>query len=148
MKKFLQALGLIFAVLLIGLVVLTLRGNALDRESKAYVDDVIPKILADLRKETLLVYASEDLKNAVKPEELDKLFTWLQKLGAFRTYNGAQGQATIAVTTQAGKVITGQYVAQAEFDTGPAQVQIGTIKKGDQWFIQRFHLNSKALIGG
>jgi hypothetical protein len=60
---------------------------------------VFPKILTNLRKDTLLVYASEDFKTTVQPEELDKLLTWFRKLGAFRMYNGAQGQALIAFTT-------------------------------------------------
>src|SRR5262245_57189586 len=111
MRKFLQALGLLFALLLISLGVLALKGNTLDRESKAYVDEVLPKILADLRKDTLLVYASEDFKTAVTPQELDHLFTWLWQLGAFRKYNGSQGQALMMLTPQAGKVITSHYLA-------------------------------------
>ena len=54
----------------------------------------------------------------------------------------------ISLTTQAGKVITGHYVAEAEFDTGPAQVQIVAVKKGGKWFIQMFRINSMALAGG
>ena len=152
MKKFFQVLGLIFAVVIlvgvVGFVVIFLKGSSLDKESKAYVDEVTPKVLADLRKETLLIYASDELKSAVKPEEMDKLFTWFKKLGQFKEYKGSTGQANISLTTQAGKVITGQYLAQAEFDTGPAQVQIVTVKKGDKWFVQMFRVNSMALAGG
>ncbi|HLF86758.1 MAG TPA: hypothetical protein VI584_06735 [Nitrospiria bacterium] len=152
MKKLFQVLGLIFAGLIlagvIAFVVIALKGGALDKESKAYVDEVTPKILADLRKETLLTYSSDELKNAVKPEDMDKLFVWFNKLGQFKEYKGSKGQANISVTTQAGKVITGHYVAEAEFDTGPAQVQIMTVKKGEKWFIQMFRINSMALAGG
>jgi len=151
MKKFLQVLGLFFAALIlvgvVGFVVIALKGSALDKESKAYVDEVAPKILADLRTETLLTYASDELKNAVKPEDMDRLFAWFRKLGRFKEYKGSKGEAKISLTTQAGKVITGQYVAQAEFDTGPAQVQIVTVKKGDKWFVQMFGINSAALAG-
>jgi len=152
MKKLFQVLGLIFAGLVIvgviAFVVLAWKGSALDKESKAYVDEVIPKILTDLRKETLLTYSSDELKNAAKPENMDKLFVWFKKLGHFKEYKGSKGQANISVTTQAGKVITGRYVAEAEFDTGPAQVQIVTVKKGDMWFVQMFQINSMALTGG
>src|SRR5437764_9083023 len=152
MKKLFQVLGVIFGGLIlvgaIAFVVLAWKGSALDKESKAYVDEVTPKILADLRKETLLTYSSDELKNAVKPEDMDKLFVWFKKLGHFKEYKGSKGQANISVTTQAGKVITGHYVAEAEFDTGPAQVQIVTIKKGDRWFVQVFRINSVALAGG
>jgi len=151
MKKFLQVLGLVFAALIVlgvlSIAVIVVKGRGLDKESKAYVDEVAPKILADLRKETLLAYSSDELKNVVKAEEMDKIFTWLQKLGRFKEYKGSTGQANISFTTQAGKVITGQYVAQAEFDSGPAQVQIVTVKKGDKWFVQLFRINSMALAG-
>jgi uncharacterized membrane protein required for colicin V production len=95
MKKFFQVLGLIFAGLIlvgvIAFVVIAFKGSALDKESKAYVDEVTPKILADLRKETLLTYASDELKNAVKPEDMDKLFVWFKKLGQFKEYKGSKG---------------------------------------------------------
>ena len=152
MKKFFQVLGLIFAALIlvgvIAFLVIAFKGSTLDKESKAYVDEVTPKILADLRKETLLSYSSDELKNAVKTEDMDKLFVWFKKLGQFKKYQGSKGQANISLTTQAGKVITGHYVAEAEFDTGPAQVRIVAAKKGGKWFIQMFRINSMALAGG
>lgn len=149
MKKVFQVLGLVFAALIffgvVTFVVIALKGNALDKESKAYVDEVAPKVLADLRKETLLSYSSDTLKNAVKPEEMDKLFVWFRKLGQFKKYKGSKGEAKISITTQAGKVVTGRYVAEAEFSTGPAQVEIVTVKEDDKWLIQMFRINSMAL---
>ena len=151
MKKFLIVMGVTFAVIIvlgvIGIATIAVKGSALDKESKAYVDEVTPIILADLRKETLLKYASDDLKNVVKPEDLDKVFNWFKRLGAFQKYKGSTGQAHMSVTTQAGKVINGQYLAEADFDTGPAQIRIVTVQKGDEWFVQMFNINSIALAG-
>lgn len=57
MKKALMILGGIFAILIVAGVisfsVLAVKAAALDKESKAYVDEVTPKILANLNKETL-----------------------------------------------------------------------------------------------
>ena len=39
----------------IGLYILNIKGQALDKESKAYVDEVTPKILTDLNKEKTLL---------------------------------------------------------------------------------------------
>jgi phosphoserine aminotransferase len=151
MKKFLQVLGLIFAVLIVlgiaGLVLTVVKGTALNKEAQAYVDEVAPKILADLRKETLLAYASEEFKSTVKTEELDKIFAWFQKLGPFQECQGATGQVNMSLKTGAGKVITGQYAAQAQFEAGPAQVQFTVVKKGDAWFVQYFKISSLALAG-
>ena len=150
MKKFFVVLGVLFALFIsfvvIGIATVAIKGSALDKESKAYVDIVTPIILADLRKDTVLKYASDDLKKISKPEDLDKLFAWFKRLGTFQKYNGSTGQAHISMTTQSGKVISGQYIADADFDTGPAQIKIVTIKKGDEWFIQMFNIGSMALV--
>jgi hypothetical protein len=149
MKKALLIIGLVCAVLIVFVIgylaLVAVEGSTLDKESKAYVDEVTPKILADLRKDTFLAYASDELKNWVKPEELDKLFASFTKLGQFEEYRGSIGQAHISLTMRAGKVITGHYVAQAEFSTGPAEIQIVTVKRGRTWFVQMFRINSMAL---
>ena len=149
MKKTLMILGGIFAVLVIagviGFSVLAVKGTALDEESKAYVDQVTPKILTDLKKETLFRYASDELKNSCSPEEFDKIFNWFSKLGNFIEYQESNGQANISVTTEKGKQITGYYEAQAEFEKGPATIRITTIKKGDNWQVIGFRINSMAL---
>ena len=142
-------LGVIFAVLIIAGVitfsVLAVKAIALDKESKAYVDEVTPKILANLTKETLFQYASSELKNSASPEDFDKLFNWFDKLGQFKEYKGSNGQAVISFTTERGKQTTGVYQAQVEFESGPATVKITTIKKGESWEIMGFHLNSMSL---
>jgi hypothetical protein len=149
MKKILMILGGIFAFLVvagvIGFSVIAMKGAALDKESKAYVDEVTPKILANLNKETLFQYASGELKNSASPEEFDKIFNWFAKLGQFKEYKGANGQANISVTTEKGKQITGVYEAQAEFEKGPATIKITAIKKGDNWQVIGFHINSMAF---
>ncbi len=152
MKRFLLVLGLVFAVLIVlgvaGIAIALGKGMALNEGGKAYADEVAPKILADLRKETLLAYASDDFKNTVKTEEMDKIFAWLQKLGRFKEYKDSTGQVNMSLTTRAGKVITGRYGAQAEFDSGPAEVQVVVVKKGGAWFAQFFTINSMALVPG
>ena len=149
MKKTLMILGGIFGGLIIvgviGFVLLAIKGTSLDKESKAYVDQVSPVILANLNKETLFQYASEDLKNAAPAEEFEKIFDWFGKLGQFKRYNGSKGQATMLLTTKSKGRITAYYEAQAEFESGPATVTITTIKEGNDWRIIGFHINSMAL---
>ena len=150
MKKILIIIGAVFLVLaiisIIGFSFLAVKGASLDKESKTYVDKVTPMILANLNKETLFRYADDQLKNSAKPEEFEKIFNWFLKLGKFKEYKGAKGQANISINTKSGKVITGYYEAQAEFETGPATIKITTIKKGNDWRITGFHINSLALV--
>jgi hypothetical protein len=150
MKKILIILGSIFAILiLVGIIsvsILAFKGAALDKESKAYVDEVTPKILENLNQETLFQYSSDELKNSASPEEFDKLFNWFTKLGKFKEYKGSKGQAGISITTERGKQVTGNYIAQAEFENGPATINITIIKKGNNWQILGFRINSMALV--
>jgi hypothetical protein len=150
MKKILMVLGGIFVFLIIagaiGIYILDVKGTALDKESKAYVDEVTPKILASLNKETLFQYASDELKKTASGEEFDKVFNWFTKLGQFKEYKGAKGQANMSATSERGKQITGYYEAQAEFEKGPATVKITIIKKGDNWQILGFRIESMALL--
>lgn len=151
MKKILTILGGIFAVLIlagvIGFSIFAVKGSALDKESKAYVDEVTPKILVNLKRETLFEYASDELKNSASEEEFDKLFKWFEKLGKFIDYKESKGQANISVTAQNGKQISAYYEAKAEFESGTAIIKITIIKKGDQWHVIGFHINSNALVG-
>ena len=150
MKKALMILGGIFAVLIvagvIGFSVLAMKGKALDQESKAYVDEVTPIILANLNKETLFKYASEELKESASPAEFDKIFNWFTKLGHFKEYKGSKGQANMLLTPGKGKQVTGLYEASAEFEKGPATIKITTIRKGDKWQVMGFHISSIALV--
>jgi hypothetical protein len=150
MKKTLMIFGSIFIVLIvllaIGIAVVATKGSALDKESKAYVDETVPVICSDLRMETLSKYASQELLNSALPAEFEKLFNGFKKLGEFKKYKESSGQAMMSYTAQHGKTITAEYLAQVEFDTGPAQIRVFAVKKGDQWKIQGFLINSPALI--
>lgn len=142
-------LGGIFLVIVIvaviGFAIIATKGSALDKESKAYVDEVVPMILTDLNQETLFKYASPELIDSASQEEFDKLFNWFNKLGDFKEYKESSGQAGMHYN-QKGETISAQYVAQVEFENGPAQVAVGIIKKDDRWQIFNFRINSKALI--
>jgi hypothetical protein len=152
MKRFLQVLGGIFALLivggLIGTTLLVVRGIALDRECRAYVDEVVPKILADLRAETLMAYATDHLRDQMEldPEVIKKVFATFARLGEFEKYNQATGTANMSMTTQRGKAIYGTYTAQVEFSTGPADVSVTAVQSGDKWRLNSFHISSTALL--
>ena len=149
MKKRLMNPGGILAVLIgagvVGFFLLWDKGTDLDKEGKAYVDKVTPIILANLNKETLYKYSSEELKNA--PFQ-DTMFALFARLGQFKEYKGSNGQTNISDTSAKEKDITGVYQAEAEFETGPATIKLTIIKRGDKWQIIGFNISSAALSGG
>lgn len=149
-KKALMVLGGLFVVLIvvgaIAFGAFTYFGGNLDRESKRYADETIPLILANWDPTELKRRISPEFKATVKEEDVDKLFSVLQRLGKFQSYKGSRGQAYMAVTAQQGKVISAQYLAQVEFESGPADVFLALIKHGEEWQITGFRVNSKALM--
>ena len=150
MKKTLIILGSVFLLLIviavIGFGIIAGKGNALDKESKAYVDEVTPIILSDLKQQTLFKYATPELIKSAPQEDIDRLFNWFADLGKFKQYKESSGQANISYTTQGGKVVSAQYIAQVEFETGPATVTIAILKRDNGWQIHNFNINSMALI--
>ena len=91
MKKFLIVLGSIFLAIVvlaaIGIGFVAVRGNALDKESKAYADTAIPAIINGWSEKELLDRASPEFKQAVTQQQLDEMFHWFGSLGRFQKYD-------------------------------------------------------------
>ena len=150
MKKLLIILGSIFLAIVvlgvIGIVFVTVRGGALDKESKAYTDSAIPAIVTTWSEKELLDRASPEFKKAVNIDQFDRLFGVFARLGRLQKCEPAEGHSLMSATTQAGRQVTAQYIAKATFDKGEATIKLGLIKHGDQWQILGFHVDSAALI--
>ncbi len=150
MKKFFITLGSIFFALIVlaavGIAFVAIKGSALDKESRAYADSAIPAIVSTWSEKELLDRASPEFNKVVTIDQVDRLFRWLRALGALQKCEPAKGQSLMSATTQAGKTVTAEYVAQAEFEKGEATISLRLIKHGDQWQIVNFHVNSPALL--
>jgi hypothetical protein len=150
MKKFFIILGSIFLAIIllvvIGIGFVAVRGNALDKESKAYADAAIPAVVTTWSQKELLDRASPELKQAVTTDQLDRLFRWVSGLGQLQKCEPAQGQALMSATTQTGKMISAQYTAKATFQKGEAEIKVVLIKHGNEWQILNFHVDSPALV--
>lgn len=150
MKKLLIILGSTFLVILVlavaGISFAVNRGVALDKESKAYVDSVLPVIVSGWDKQELLRRASPEFQQVVKEGEVDKLYIMFRRLGNLHEYQGSEGQSDLSVTSQKGKVISATYTARANFDAAPAVIKVSLIKHGDEWQILGFHIDSDVFL--
>lgn len=150
MKKFFIVLGSIFLAVLvlgaIGIGYIAYRGNALDKESKAYADSAIPAIVTTWSEKELLDRASPEFKQASTIDQLDRLFRMFATLGRLQKCEPAQGQSLMSATTQSGKTISAQYTAKATFEKGEATIKLGLIKHGDQWQILGFYVDSPVFL--
>jgi hypothetical protein len=150
MKKLFVTLGVIFLVLILlgalGFGYVAYRGNALDKESKAYANAAIPAIINGWNEQELLGRASPEFQKAVSQQQVDQLFRSFQTLGRMMTFDAAEGQALMSATTQNGKKITARYQAKAYFEQGKtAKITIDLIEHGDQWQISAFNVMSPHL---
>ena len=150
MKKALMVLGGIFAGLLvvgvIGVAVVAVKGNALDKESRQYVDAAVPAIVSTWEITEIRNRASPEFNAAVNDADLETLIRKFRTLGRLKAYKGARGQANMSVASRDGKVISAAYTADAEFDTGPAEVNLSLIKHGDQWQLLGIRINSRLFL--
>jgi hypothetical protein len=147
-KLFVVIISIFLGIILligIGVAILARTGNGLDRESKAYVDAAVPAIVSSWSEDELMNRATSEMRQATKPADTARMFAWFKTLGRLQKYEGSQGQATISVTNETGRVVSAHYQARAIFDRGEATINVGLIKSGNIWQIVRFQINSAAL---
>jgi hypothetical protein len=149
-KKFFIVLGVTFLILIalgaVGIGLISVRGSALDKESKTYADAAIPAIVTSWSENEVLDRASPEFKQAVTQQHLDQLFHRFGTLGHLQKCEPAQGHAIMSTTLQAGNQIKAEYTAKATFDKGEAVIDIALIKHGDQWQILGFFVKPPAPL--
>ena len=151
MKKLFTILGGIFAALIfvavVGFFIINHFGSGLDEESKACIDSNLPQILTNWDIDELINRASPELLEVVPKEKIQELLkVFMARLGPLKEYKGSKGQSHMSVTTQNGKVITGVYIAEADFAKAPATINFRIIKHDNKWQILDFRVTSDALI--
>jgi hypothetical protein len=150
-QKALMVMGAIFGVLIIvgviGVSVFAYFNVGQNREARAYADAAIPAIITAWQPEELEKRLSPEARATLKPGELARLFATYVKLGKFKQYKGAQGQAQMGYVPGKGRVVSGFYVGMADFEKGPARIRLQLIRDdAGQWQIMGFWVDSPALI--
>ncbi len=136
---------LVLAILVSGVVVVfaTLRGPGLDQESHAFVDCAIPAITSNWEQDALMKRASSRFLNE-RAADIEGKFEIYRRLGRLRSYEGSRGDSSAALGL-GGLDITGKYYGSARFDTGEADLQVDLVKRGGDWLIDDFKVESKAI---
>jgi hypothetical protein len=90
--------------------------------------------------------SSPEFRKAVTVDQLDRFFlAYYNTLGGLQKCEPAQGQATMSLTSQAGRMTTGQYTAKATFEKGEGAIKLTLIKHGGEWQIEGFYVDSPAF---
>ncbi len=145
-KKLFIYFTIIFSLSLIAIILLMSKSDdKLNKESKAYVDNVLPVILKNLDEKTFLKFAAPELIKAVPEEKFKEIFKIYKKLGKFEKYIGSKGKAKKSFTLKGKKWIYANYIALAKFSNGDAKIKLTIIKEKNNWFIYYFKISSKAF---
>jgi hypothetical protein len=141
MKKFLIILGglflLIISVITVTIASAVITSNGLDKESKLFVDENLPKIVSNWDIEAFERYSDQSAqeKAGFTKEVGETLFAeWSKKLGKMVQYKGSKGRTSFFYSTTT-KIIRGSYLVNAKFEHGDAVIAVSILKTGDQWKI-------------
>jgi hypothetical protein len=144
-RRFLYVLGALTLIVIVGggvgFGILAYKGRTFDRESRAFVDNLVPALAAKWSKQQFLELAAPELRTIAKPDQLDALFNRLSQLGPLVKYEGATGQSSVFYTFGFGSRISAFYVAKAQFQNGSASFRIGLLKREGRWMIQSFYVD-------
>jgi hypothetical protein len=150
MKKALAIFGGIVLLLLVAVVGVFIyvgrSGSGLDASSRAYVDVVVPAIVAGWSLDELEKRASPQFLKAADHRQMVALFSKLSQLGALKHYDGAKGDSNVSFTTKDGKVVSAKYLAHASFENGDAEIRIALIQIENQWQVLGFFVNSPIFL--
>jgi hypothetical protein len=152
MKKFFQILGGIFLVIVLVIAVVigmgVRQGIRLDASSKAYVEANVKPVVTAWSKDELLARASPQLREILgkDPDQVDRLFAKLAKLGALKSLSEPKGQSLVAVNVGSGKTITASYRETGEFENGHADFNIRLVQIEGQWYFLGFYVNSPIML--
>jgi hypothetical protein len=114
---------------------------ALNKESKAWVDETVPRIVTTWNVDETINNSSPELLQIMSREDIKVLFsTRSTKLGPFKKYNGSTGEAGIEINI-GHKFTTAEYTARTNFINGAAEISIRGIKENGAWKILEFHVN-------
>lgn len=151
MRRLLKALGI---VVVVGIVAVGASdryvahvGAEVSRDAQAYVDATVPAIVAEWSVDEMRREAAPALLQAVKPDDLRNVFALYGKLGPLVDYQGSHtGTWNVGAYTGTGKIVTAHVMAHATFAHGAATIDVVVLQVGGVWKIQRFAVNSTAMI--
>lgn len=146
LKMTFAVLGGIFLILVLSLGAcvgsLALKMPGLNEESQAYADETIEAVCAEWDQAALEERLSPEFWEVTSRADLKKLFEIVGKLGPLETFEASQGEANIRRFLGQGEQVTAVYVADAEFEQGPATITLTLVKHGDDWQVAGFNVNS------
>lgn len=118
--------------------------SGLQQDATTYVNTTLPKILADWDWQALQATLSPQFR-AVTPLVTslhDSFDTAHDRLGTLKQCQCTSGRVELSRQGAA----EGDYIINAEFESGPASICLHLIRSNNQWFISSFRINTSGMM--
>jgi hypothetical protein len=107
-----------------------------------FVDDAVKAICSNWDYYELIERANPDKLHESNEQTVEKMFVFFRKLGKMNTYHGCEGK----LITVDGKTHF-LYIAEADFNKGPAKIIMELSKEGKKLYIDDFKVKSEEVFG-
>jgi len=144
MGRFLKIFGaictFIVAVLTSIVVVVIVKGNALDKESKGFANMVVRAVATNWDEQALMSRASPEFLAATSRDQVHQFFGRVRELGPMNDCKDLRGQASFSLTSWSGERVTATYVGDCIFQRGVARISLSLIRHRGNWQIAGFNV--------
>lgn len=113
-----------------------------EKQAESYVDEVLPEIVKKWDMAKLTSYSHPEFFKTTPRDSLRQLFFLFKKLGPLKEYKGSQGEVVVSKALTGPKVISGNYIAKADFENGTATITVVILKEKKRWSIIGFRVDS------
>jgi hypothetical protein len=93
----------------------------------------------------MLSRATPQLAHSVSADQLARMFGWVGQLGTLQWQPICTGTSNVFAGAS-GTRTTGRYTCQAQYQAGPAMLELSLVKAGGAWSINGFRVNSPLLV--
>jgi len=111
-----------------------------------FINRIVP-LLSEWKVEKIKPLFTEEALSNFTDEDLDKMFSWLSKLGELKSFAEPQFvniSSGTSVRRGASTIVT--YSILAQYEKGEAHITLRLLDKDGAFEIYHFNINSKALL--
>jgi hypothetical protein len=140
MKKILYVVISLIVVFTTVYYLMRIVGKNNDKVSKAYIDNVVPKIMSNWDFLEIEKYASPEMKRTLNLKTGISSFKMFgNKYGKFIKYGGSEGESVRYFTVK-GIIMTAEYQCNVIYEHGVISLVINLIRHDGEWQILQFNL--------
>jgi len=138
------AVLLVLAVVVVGYVAVTAGKES--KQAKAFGHESVVAITSNWRAEEMRARSSPELLASTRPEDLDTMFELFAKLGPLIDVGESRITSTLVGAATAGPSALAHYVVDGRYKSGAARIEMNLVRRGSDWKISGFQVNSPALL--